>query len=897
MKNIFSEKEAKRAEAMAKSPEPVSTNNKQRGSKEASMLLGLQRSQAQKEGVSFNADAPNPLIIQQWHVVLGDTHARADRTTIATKLLREIKETFKKTHKGGKKTIWIPLAIEDFRKRLPQQFPDIPTEDFLVLVKCTARAIEAKTDRILVPNQYKYEDDEAPTYGIARWEESLEFFLASRDAPTLASELERYKKEFNKLQKSKNRPPTNMLKGFMKTLLFFEEKLAEAEQCTLSMKLLESLKPINALKEQFKMLEANKQTAPADESGDRVNWDDLSLTVVERPKEHQKPKAGPVGIPTYRKHNQRPGADGARGYHKRIRTTGKTSPVTSSLHPSPLEHQSALTLRESVASSGDRFRLSYTHHAQERQNTYRRGARFQPFAPMEYAPLSDGRAQPTAGVATNTPHFNSSVTDSTQETNELDDLMRDDILDFEDDLVDSSDGFPLETVLPHEWEWSEIPPPSMSTRGSSHTASTNPVDASMLEWMFSGYPEDFSSEQDEDMAEFVPPISNDSSKREEQQKPKGAFAPGWILVKIAALASIFGLHTFRTPTQVLRPVEADSVRPADLPDPPSISDAPCPVDDACTYIMEAIFPAFPSSTFPLVGVPGTCQNWAREWLGSNADIMEFSVERVRQRFALAVFYCETDGASWDENDLWVSELHECDWNTMAGIDPCNRQEEYQILRYSGQQMRGTLPPELSMVSSLWEISLSDNFLTGTIPSDFSKLSELDTFSVAYNLFRGKIPEFLWTFEDLIHLDLGYNLFSGTIPDTLHLTEPNLRDLFLSYNQFSGTIPSTFGQMDWQRLHLDGNQLHGTIPEDINAGKLRELLLHNNQLSGNFPAESFSTEWSGRHSKLEAVTLYQNNLEGDVNAMCRLITDPSIGKLETFVVDLEKMACDCCSGPP
>ena len=49
------------------------------------------------------ASPSSPLWIEQWHVVLGDTHARADRTTIATKLLREIKETYKKTHKGGKK--------------------------------------------------------------------------------------------------------------------------------------------------------------------------------------------------------------------------------------------------------------------------------------------------------------------------------------------------------------------------------------------------------------------------------------------------------------------------------------------------------------------------------------------------------------------------------------------------------------------------------------------------------------------------------------------------------------------------------------------------------------------------------------------------------------------------
>ena len=54
MKNIYSEKEAKRAEAMANSPEPVSVNNKKRGSKGASVLLELQRSQSQRDGESNN---------------------------------------------------------------------------------------------------------------------------------------------------------------------------------------------------------------------------------------------------------------------------------------------------------------------------------------------------------------------------------------------------------------------------------------------------------------------------------------------------------------------------------------------------------------------------------------------------------------------------------------------------------------------------------------------------------------------------------------------------------------------------------------------------------------------------------------------------------------------------
>jgi hypothetical protein len=240
---------------------------------------------------------------------------------------------------------------------------------------------------------------------------------------------------------------------------------------------------------------------------------------------------------------------------------------------------------------------------------------------------------------------------------------------------------------------------------------------------------------------------------------------------------------------------------------------------------------------------------------------------------MALIYCEFNGDNWLEGELWVSDLHECDWYTMIGVDPCGRHEQYQILRNYGQQMRGTLPPEISMMSSLWEITFSDNLLTGTIPTDFAKLSELDTFS------------------------LSFNLFKGTIPSTVDQTEPHLRDLFLENNELNGAIPSTFGNLDWSRLHLDGNKFEGPVPQDINAGKMRELMLHNNKLTGEFPASSFANEYTGRKSKLEKVTIYHNNIEGDVNEMCKLKTNPDIGNLQTFIVDPNKVACDCCDPVP
>jgi hypothetical protein len=395
-------------------------------------------------------------------------------------------------------------------------------------------------------------------------------------------------------------------------------------------------------------------------------------------------------------------------------------------------------------------------------------------------------------------------------------------------------------------------------------------------------------------------LYSEESRKESKQKPKGVVIPVWLMLALAVMTSVIVTTAISKPGAteigVPPPILYDLTAPARgswpvLPDLVVVPGLPCAQDSTCGFVMGAISPDLPTRTRPLVNIEGTCQHWAREWLRTSRDIMEFKPERIRQRFAMAILYCEFNGDNWLEGDFWLSDLHECDWYTLVGVDPCGRREQYQIIRSYGQQMRGTLPPELSMISTLWEVTLSDNLIEGTIPPEYYKLSKLGTLSLAFNLFKGPIPDYFWEYENMAFLDLSFNFFTGTIPNTVPLTEPDLRVLFLDNNDLTGTIPTTFGQLDWKRLHLDGNRFTGTIPSDINAPRIEEIMLHNNQLTGTFPAASFATEFAGKHSKLRVLTLNNNELSGDMNEMCPLISD---GRLQRFDVDLDKMVCDCCS---
>ena len=323
-----------------------------------------------------------------------------------------------------------------------------------------------------------------------------------------------------------------------------------------------------------------------------------------------------------------------------------------------------------------------------------------------------------------------------------------------------------------------------------------------------------------------------------------------------------------------------------FPDPSTLP--PCVNDPACGIVMSGLGPIIPPGSMALFDIPGSCQAKARDWLRTGKDVLEFEAERIRQRYAVSVFFCEMDGGNWLENDMWLSDLHECDWYNRIGLDPCNRQEQMEMIRLHDMGLQGTMPPELAILSTLYEFTVSDNLVTGTFPAEYSALSELDTFCIAFNLFEGPLPGFVFRFPDMVYLDIAYNKFTGQLPKDIPTRMPDLQVFFAENNDISGPIPDNLGDLNLRRVHLDDNAFTGTIPSNFgNAQRLQQLYLHGNDLEGPIPSELQQL------TVLNEATFHANpKVEGAVDQeICNLMYQK---QLKTITADSANVACECCS---
>ncbi|CAI8593299.1 unnamed protein product [Vicia faba] len=155
----------------------------------------------------------------------------------------------------------------------------------------------------------------------------------------------------------------------------------------------------------------------------------------------------------------------------------------------------------------------------------------------------------------------------------------------------------------------------------------------------------------------------------------------------------------------------------------------------------------------------------------------------------------------------------------------------------GQNLPGTLPPELTRLRYLQNIDLSRNYLNGTIPKQWGSMMSISKIALLGNRLTGSIPAEIANISTLQILELWNNQMSGNLPPELgNLTQ--IQTLRFSFNNFSGELPATLAKLTTlQDFQISDNQFSGQIPDFIqNWRNINTLIIQGSGLSGPIPSK-------------------------------------------------------------
>lgn len=213
--------------------------------------------------------------------------------------------------------------------------------------------------------------------------------------------------------------------------------------------------------------------------------------------------------------------------------------------------------------------------------------------------------------------------------------------------------------------------------------------------------------------------------------------------------------------------------------------------------------------------------------------INFASPSVKDSLALVALYKECDGPNWRRKTNWLTgpinsweavkvekgrvvELTFCDWPESDGL-------------------KGQLPAEISNLTEIRYLLLTNNQLTGTLPDSWVSLKKLDRLWLNLNKFSGPLPDSWSSLVNIKHIWINTNQFSGQLPLSWAKLV-NLELLNLAENNFSGTLPESWSAMvNMADFSLNANKLTGTLPESWSSMvKLDNLALRDNQFSGTLP---------------------------------------------------------------
>uniref|UniRef100_A0A7S1V1Q9 L domain-like protein n=1 Tax=Grammatophora oceanica TaxID=210454 RepID=A0A7S1V1Q9_9STRA len=283
-----------------------------------------------------------------------------------------------------------------------------------------------------------------------------------------------------------------------------------------------------------------------------------------------------------------------------------------------------------------------------------------------------------------------------------------------------------------------------------------------------------------------------------------------------------------------------------------------------TYLADDVLEvAFENSDPAAVLASGTPQHTAVGWLSTkdNMDPNGYGKAFV-QRYAMVVLYFALEGPDWKDPEQWLDpNTHECDWmgenNIRCENEVVTGGRIITVLDNSRNQLGGTIPPEVGLLTALQTLKLSHNEIGGTVsPSMFGpNVAALD---LSRNQLVGSLPTQLGGASSLESIDMSYNYLSGSLPSGIYSLR-QARTINFASNQMTGTLQRSWDQMEvLNTIHLEKNAFRGRIPLLESAPKLDNIHLDFNQFTG--PLPSLDTLIGRQH-----ISLSNNQLTGTLPA--------------------------------
>ena len=225
-----------------------------------------------------------------------------------------------------------------------------------------------------------------------------------------------------------------------------------------------------------------------------------------------------------------------------------------------------------------------------------------------------------------------------------------------------------------------------------------------------------------------------------------------------------------------------SLSPTITPSPTrSPSVAFCSLQDNNDKIDCDIEGLFPDATRKRISADlDSPQALAYQFIKTDPSLKNYTESKIRQRFALATFYHATEGGrgSWIYANNWLSPGDECSWysrsaynfdqqkrNQDRSYSPCDINGDYRELWQWRNNLQGTLPPELFLLTTLESINLESqqNYLgglQGTIPTEIGLLTGLELLSLSDNKLGGSCPSEIGLLYSLQYFDVSLNQIEG-----------------------------------------------------------------------------------------------------------------------------------------